>query len=151
MRPALSIEKDIEVGFSDVDAMQIVWHGNYVRYFEIAREHFGNKYGIGYMDFFHKGFLTPLVDLQISYKKMVAYGEHLRVNVRYEQNDTVKIVFHYKIYNQDEELVCTGKTTQVITTMEKRLVLKNPDLKEAFERKWLTKTEKNGNYIQHHI
>ena len=41
----LCAEKQIEVRFSEVDIMNVVWHGSYPLYFEDAREAFGKKYG----------------------------------------------------------------------------------------------------------
>ena len=46
--PALTNTTKTTVRFSEVDSMQVVWHGEYVRYFEDGREAFGRKYpGIG--------------------------------------------------------------------------------------------------------
>lgn len=41
--------KNITPRFSEVDSMNIVWHGSYPLYFEDAREAFGEKYGLGYL------------------------------------------------------------------------------------------------------
>jgi len=46
----LKASTEIEVRFSEVDSMNIVWHGAYSLYFEDAREAFGKKYGLGYLD-----------------------------------------------------------------------------------------------------
>ena len=59
----LTAEKDFEVRFSEVDSMNIVWHGSYPLYFEDAREAFGAKYGLGYMTIFSNGYFAPLVEL----------------------------------------------------------------------------------------
>ena len=59
----LTAEKDFEVRFSEVDSMNIVWHGSYPLYFEDAREAFGAKYGLGYMTIFSNGYFAPLVGL----------------------------------------------------------------------------------------
>ena len=48
----LKHSKDIEIRFSEIDSMGVVWHGSYTLYFEDAREAFGQKYGLGYMTFF---------------------------------------------------------------------------------------------------
>ena len=48
----LTAEKEIEVRFSEVDSMGIVWHGSYSLYFEEAREEFGRKYDLGYLKIF---------------------------------------------------------------------------------------------------
>ena len=36
----LTDRKEIIVRFSEVDSMRIVWHGNYLKYFEDGRESF---------------------------------------------------------------------------------------------------------------
>lgn len=46
--PALIDRTTIKVRFSEIDSMQIVWHGEYVRYFEDGRESFGKHYSLGY-------------------------------------------------------------------------------------------------------
>ena len=54
-------ETEVLVRFSEVDSLLIVWHGHYVRYFEDAREAFGLKYGIHYLDVHRAGYSTPIV------------------------------------------------------------------------------------------
>ena len=43
----------IQIRFSEVDALRMVWHGNYVQYMEDAREAFGRKYGLEYMHIYN--------------------------------------------------------------------------------------------------
>lgn len=38
----------VRVRFSEIDPIKMVWHGNYVKYMEDAREAFGRRYGLGY-------------------------------------------------------------------------------------------------------
>jgi len=137
----LSEETNIEVCFSDIDALHIVWHGRYVKYFEDARESFGKKYKLGYMDFYREGFMTPLVDIQLSFKKMVKYQELLKIKITYEPTSAAKLIFSYEIYNEENEIVCTGSTVQVITTVKKDLVLTRPKFMKELEYKWLQKNE----------
>lgn len=42
---------EFDIRFSEVDSMNVVWHGSYPLYFEDAREAFGRKYGLGYLVF----------------------------------------------------------------------------------------------------
>ena len=51
----LIARKDFSIRFSEVDSMNVVWHGSYPLYFEDAREEFGRKYGLGYMTFLNNG------------------------------------------------------------------------------------------------
>ena len=41
---------NIRVRFNETDSLGIVWHGNYITYFEDGREDFGIKTGISYLD-----------------------------------------------------------------------------------------------------
>lgn len=60
----------LRVRFSEVDSMQIVWHGEYVRYFEDGREAFGREFaGLGYMDIYASGYTAPVVELHLQYRK----------------------------------------------------------------------------------
>ena len=60
---ALTNRTTFRVRFSEIDSMQIVWHGEYVRYFEDGREAFGKQYGLDYMSIYREGYMVPIVDL----------------------------------------------------------------------------------------
>jgi len=79
----LTATKDFEVRFSEVDSMNIVWHGSYPLYFEDAREEFGRKYGLGYMTIFGNGYFAPLVELSFKYKRPLAYEMQPAVRITY--------------------------------------------------------------------
>lgn len=112
----LQAERIVPVRFNEVDSMHIVWHGVYATYFELAREAFGEKYNIGYLDIYEKGYFTPLVELNIRYRRPLLYGNNARIVVTFKNTDTAKILFDYKIYDADSGmLAATGSTVQVFT------------------------------------
>lgn len=124
----LFASKEIEVRFSEVDSMGIVWHGAYAKYFEDAREEFGKKYNIGYLRIFGEGFYAPLVNLDFSYKKPLVYGDKAIVEVHYKNTQAAKICFEYKIFSSaDNSLIATGKSIQVFLDKDYILVWNNPD------------------------
>lgn len=132
----LSAKKEIEVRFSEVDSMAIVWHGSYVLFFEDAREAFGKKYGLEYLTIFNNGFYAPLVEMHYDFKSPLKYGSRAIVEVTYRPSDAAKIQFDYRIYSADDNrLIATGYTTQVFLDKEYKLVLYNPD----FYQKWKDK------------
>ena len=63
----------MKIRFSEVDSMNIVWHGSYMMYFEDAREAFGREYGIAYLDIFGNGYYAPLVEISFKYKSPITY------------------------------------------------------------------------------
>ena len=133
----LETSLEIDVRFSETDAMGVIWHGNYLKYFEDAREYFGQHFKMEYLDLYHKGFFTPIVKSEINYKVFVNYGEKIRVTARLEKKHAAKIVFHYEVMNlASNKLAATGTTVQVFLGTESReLELMKPDFILEWESK----------------
>ena len=135
-------EIEIAIRFSETDAMGVVWHGNYLKFFEDAREKFGADYGIEYMDAYNAGFYTPIVNSEISHKASVYYGQKIKVKTILEQRASSKIVFRYEVHIVETgELAATGATTQVFLGIESRMLELN---KPKFFADW----EANQNWIE---
>ena len=136
----LSEEIVFKIRFSEVDSMNVVWHGSYPLYFEDAREAFGKKYDFGYMLIFDSGYYAPLVDLEFHYRKPIVYGMRPRIKITYHPTEAAKIVFDYKIYDSnDGSLLASGRSTQVFMDKDYKLVLYNPPFYEEWKKKWLLK------------
>ena len=130
--------KEFEIRFSEVDSMNVVWHGSYPLYFEDAREAFGRKYGLGYLTIFNNGYYAPLVDLTFHYKKPLVYGMRPSVTVTYRPTEAAKIVFDYEIHDiADGSLIATGHSVQVFMDRQYQLVWFNPPFYEEWKKKWL--------------
>ena len=63
--PSLITTTRTTVRFSEVDSMQVVWHGNYVKYFEDGREAFGREFDLTSLDAKKQGFALPIVKLSM--------------------------------------------------------------------------------------
>lgn len=136
----LKTEIELNIRFSETDAMGVVWHGNYLKYFEDAREYFGEKFGMTYLNIYNNGFFTPIVKSEINHKKPLYYGEKLKVEISLEFTKAAKIIHHYTVYKlKTNEICATAKTIQVFMdskTME--MVLNLP----SFYVKWQNKHKK---------
>lgn len=133
----LKASKEIEIRFSEVDMMQVVWHGAYALYFEDAREAFGAKYGLSYMGYVDHGYFAPIVEQTIHYKKPIRYGMKPRIDIIYRPTEAAKIVFDYEIYDtEDESLIATGHSVQVFMDMKYNLVWENPEFYLEWKRKY---------------
>ena len=64
----LRASKELEIRFSEIDMMNVVWHGAYALYFEDAREVFGAKYDLTYMGYVNHGYYAPIVEQTIQYR-----------------------------------------------------------------------------------
>lgn len=105
------------VRFSEVDALRTVWHGNYVKYLEDAREAFGRAYGLGYAVIFSNGYYAPVYDMQLHYRTSATVDDVLLVTIVWRAVPGSKIVFDYEIRREsDDALVLTATTVQLFTT-----------------------------------
>jgi len=136
MQKGLSERTEVLVRFNEADPLGIVWHGHYVRYFEDGREAFGNKYGIGYLDFYKKGFVVPIVSIQCDFKKSLRYGDKVIVETNFIPCDAAKIKFSYRLFNaKTDELVATGSSVQVfLDAKNSMLQLVNPPFFEEWKK-----------------
>ena len=78
----LSHEVELSPAFHDCDPMQVVWHGNYFKYFEIARCALLEKHDYDYPQMQASGWLWPVVDARVKYIRPLRYGQRLRVSAR---------------------------------------------------------------------
>jgi len=123
------------VKFNETDPLGIVWHGNYISYFEEGREAFGRKHGISYLEIHKNKFTTPIVNVVSDYKHPLKYGDVYTIKTHILNNRTAKIIHSYEIYNQDGKLVCEGQTTQAFVDLEGDLSLYSPDFYEEWKKK----------------
>ena len=134
---ALKTSKEFDVRFSEVDLMNIVWHGSYALYFEDAREEFGRVFGLSYQLFMDNECPAPLVELSFKYIKPLLYGSHARVDITFRNSPAAKIVFDYEIYlTDDNSLITTGTSTQVFIDKNHNLMITNPQFYEDWKKKY---------------
>ena len=126
---------NIRVRFNETDSLGIVWHGNYITYFEDGREDFGNKHGISYLDVKANGFATPIVESICKHKLPLKYGDIATIETTYVDTPANKMIFTYTIFNPKREVVCTGKTIQVFIDEKGNLVLNIPAFFAAWKKK----------------
>lgn len=133
----LSVETQVRVRFNDTDMLGIVWHGNYITYFEDGREAFGRAHGVSYLDVKASGFATPIVESSCKHKLPLKYGDIATIKTTFVNTAAAKIIFNYEIFNPKGEVVCTGKTVQVFVDKwgEGELCLTLPKFYEDWKRK----------------
>jgi len=122
---ALTTRIPLKVRFNECDPLQIVWHGNYLKYFEDGREDFCIQHGLSYLNLKKLGYASPIVKSTCEHKLPLQYGDTFYVETTFQPADAAKLIFTYKILKEDK-LVCLGETTQVFLNESKELVLINP-------------------------
>ena len=133
----LTVRTEIALRYSDSDAMGVVWHGNYIQYFEDGREAFGEKYGLKYLDVYDNDFVTPLINVNCEYLKPLKYGDKAIIETRYVDSQAAKIIFEYTIFRaSDNEVAAKGRSIQVFLTTKGVLHITIPPFFAKWKKKW---------------
>ena len=131
----LTVSQQIRVRFNETDPLGIVWHGNYIIYFEDGREAFGRTHGISYLHIHSNGFTTPIVKSVCEHKLPLHFNELARIETTIVNTPAAKMIFRYTIYNEQNQVACTGETIQVFLDGNGNLLLTNPSFYEEWKRK----------------
>lgn len=116
----------IRVRYSETDKMGVVYHGNYIQYFEIGRVEYMRDLGVVYAEMEKTGIGMPVVSIDINYKSPASYDEELTIETWVEKLPTSKIIFHNKVIGQNGKEVCEAKVTLVFINNQFRPI-KAPD------------------------
>ncbi|MFB4169107.1 acyl-CoA thioesterase [Virgibacillus sp. JSM 102003] len=108
------VRTPIEVRYQETDQMGVVYHANYLVWFEIGRTKFIENLGFTYTDMEKYGIVSPVVDVQISFKKPIRYGEDTTVETWVETYDGIRTVYAYNIINKNNDIAVSGTTKHVI-------------------------------------
>ena len=109
---------EVRVRYSETDQMGVVYHGNYIPYFEIGRVEWLRDKGISYKSMEESGIALPIVSMNINYKKSARYDELLRVHTTFKSQTSVKIEFDCAIYNESKELLTTAQFILVFVSLK---------------------------------
>jgi acyl-CoA thioester hydrolase len=80
--PDLSHEIEVVPAFFDIDSMDIVWHGHYVKYLELARCALLDRFDYGYTRMRESGYGWPVIELRLKYVRAATFGQPLGVRAR---------------------------------------------------------------------
>ena len=98
----------VRVRYSETDQMGVVYHGNYIPYFEIGRVEWLRNKGVSYKIMEESGVALPIVSMTLNYKKPARYDELLTVTTAFKSQTTVKVEFDCEIHNEKNELLTTA-------------------------------------------
>ncbi len=103
-------ETHIRVRYSETDQMQYVYYGNYASYYEVARVESLRQLGLTYKELEAMGVIMPVLENHSEFLSPALYDELLKIIVTIHEKPTVRIRFHYEIFNEQEKLIHRGET-----------------------------------------
>lgn len=134
----LSASAEVEVPFHDVDAMNVCWHGHYLKYFECARAALLRAFDYDYPDMRASGYVWPVVEAYLKYVRPAVYGQRLEVRAQLlEYENRLKI--GYEIFDCASGTRLTkGYTVQVAVCAETQELqfVSPPVVFEKLEQAW---------------
>lgn len=102
--------------YSEVDKMGYVYHANYITYCHQARTELMRKLGVCDTTVEENGIMMPVISFDIKYKKPVGYDEVLIIKTKVDPVFKLKVLFHFEMLNNDDNLV--GKAQSEIVFVD---------------------------------
>ena len=120
----LQAQIELLVPFFDVDMMEVVWHGHYVKYLEVARCALLDKLDHNYAQMREAGYAWPVIDLQLRYVRGAVFGQRLNVRASLvEWENRLKINYLISDLASGERLTraCTVQVAVDLASREMQL------------------------------
>jgi len=110
----------IRVIYGDTDQMSVVYYGNYLRYFEAARNEFIRSKGLRYRDFeAEHRLLLPVAEAHVSYRTPARYDDLLTVEIALGEARRASARFDYRIVREEDgAVVATGHTLHACVDLD---------------------------------
>jgi acyl-CoA thioester hydrolase len=110
---SIEAETQLQIPFNDVDSMSVVWHGNYLKYFEVARGHLLRQISYDYPDMEKSGYSWPIIECKCRFIAPATYGMHINIKATLSEWHN-RLIVNYLILDQSSgQKLCKGHTIQV--------------------------------------
>lgn len=125
----LSASVDIEVPFHDCDPMQVVWHGNYARYLEVARCALLRKIDYDYLDMQDSGYVWPIVDMRTKFVGSALFAQMITVDAHLvEYESRLKIAYLISCKSTGKKLTKAHTVQVAVDIQTKEMQFVSPDI-----------------------
>ncbi|WP_117156065.1 acyl-CoA thioesterase [Paraliobacillus quinghaiensis] len=134
----MKVKTPIQVRYQETDQMGVVYHANYLVWFEIGRTAFIENLGFNYHDMEKSGIVSPVVDAHMYFKQPIRYGQPAYVETWVEEYDGLRTTYGYQVIDEDGNVAVSGTTKHVIVKKENfrpvSLRKKFPDWHQAYQK-----------------
>lgn len=122
----LETTTQIRVRYAETDQMNVVYHGNYAQYFEVARAECIREFGFTYKEIEQLGVIMPIVEINIKFLRPAHYDDLLTIKTTLKKiPDNHIMEFHHEVYNEENKLLTIGNVVLFLmnTATKERTVL----------------------------
>ncbi|HBN96355.1 MAG TPA: hypothetical protein DDZ66_08635 [Firmicutes bacterium] len=115
-------ETKVDVRYAETDQMGVVYHANYLIWFELGRSALLETMGLDYVQLEKEGYVSPVIKIDVSYKRPVRYGDEVTIKTRVKAYDGLRVTYAYEIFVGDR-FCATGSSVHVcVRTKDSRPV-----------------------------
>ena len=132
----LHCDTEILVPFFDVDTMNVVWHGHYVKYLEVARCALLDQIGHNYTQMLESGYAWPVIDMQLRYVRGAVFGQTINVRASLvEWENRLKVNYLITDVASGERLTRASTVQVAVEVTRREMQLASPKIfTDAVER-----------------
>jgi acyl-CoA thioester hydrolase len=125
----------IRVRYAETDRMDVVYHSNYLVWFEAARIQMLDEIGIPYREIEARGLFLPVLTVSAEYKSPARFDDRLEVHLYMKQKPRARIHFEYQVLREGE-LLATGQSSHGFMDEQGKGQRPPEDLLEKIECAW---------------
>lgn len=119
---------EIKIPFYDLDPMNVVWHGNYIKYIEKARCDLLKKLGYDYTDMYKDGIMYPIAKLDLKFINSATFNQEIFIKCELEEYEPAIIIKYEIVDKKTNTKILSAKTMQIqVDTKSKTTLYKAPE------------------------
>lgn len=124
--PEHAVKVELEVPFHDIDALHIVWHGHYYKYFEVARTALMRRYNLDGVTLLRTGYRLVVIESKCRHAASLHYGERFLVRAYFKDIDhRINVAFEIESLDTGKR-VARGHTILATLDEHGQLLLETP-------------------------
>jgi len=121
----------VRVRYEETDQMGVVYHGNYIKYFEVGRTELMRHLGFPYSDMERQGYLLTVVETRCKHLAAARYDDLLRVETRGEVMSPLRVRFRNRVVRQEDDVVVAEGWVDLVCLAPDRRPRRLPDAVRA--------------------
>jgi len=122
----------VVVRYAETDMMGVVYHGNYLPWFEVGRTTLLKELGLPYRQLEAEGFRLPVLEVAVKYQRPAVYDDTVTIITTLREKPLLRIKLDYEVRRGDE-LLATGTTTHAFIDRSGRPVRPPAGVVAVFE------------------
>ncbi|HAZ00204.1 MAG TPA: acyl-CoA thioesterase [Opitutae bacterium] len=128
---------NVRVRYAETDRMDVVYHSNYLVWFETARIQMLDQIGIPYREIEARGLFLPVLTVSAEYKSPARFDDRLEIHLFMRKKPRARMHFDYEVY-RESELLATGQSSHGFMDLQGKGQRPPEDLLAKIESAWIT-------------